>query len=170
MTASEPDAPGALLTLLFTDIEGSTVMLERLGDAYIGLLDDHHRLIRAAIAASDGREVDTAGDSFFAVFPSASAAVQCAIAAQAAIAEHPWPEGISLLVRMGIHSGHPVRRDDTYAGMDVHRAARVMAVAYGGQVLLSESARAGLQTPVRLKDLGYHRLKDLPAPDRKSVV
>ncbi len=163
--AREPAASGAPLTLLFTDIEGSTAILDRLGDAYAGLLDDHHRLTRAALRASGGREVSVSGDSFFAVFPSPSAAVECVIAAQLAFAEHAWPDGLSLRVRMGIHSGRVIEQDGSYAGMDVHRAARVMAVAHGGQVLLTESARTGLDTRVQLRDLGYHRLKDLPAPE-----
>src|SRR5579875_3865221 len=106
--AGEPDASGAPLTLLFTDIEGSTAILKRMGDAYAGVLDDHHRIMRAAVASGGGREVGVFGDSFFVAFPTASAAVECAIAAQRALARHPWPDGLSLLVRMGIHTGRVI--------------------------------------------------------------
>jgi predicted ATPase/class 3 adenylate cyclase len=157
---------GGTLTLLFTDIEGSTRMLDWLGERYRDLLAEHHRLMREAIAAAGGREVDTAGDSFFAVFASAGDAVLCAQRAQRALAECEWPGGVvELRVRMGIHTGAPEGRDGGFVGLDVHRAARVMAVAHGGQVLLTAQAREALGGLVEVRDLGYHRLKDLPAPE-----
>lgn len=162
MAATGSQATGEPVTLLFTDVVGSTAMLDRLGDAYADLLGDHHRLMREAITATGGREVDTAGDSFFVAFPSATAAVECARETQLMFAEHAWPGGGVVLVRMGIHAGHPLVRDRKYVGMDVHRAARVMSVAHGGQVLLTDAARRALDTQTRLRDLGYHRLKDLP--------
>jgi predicted ATPase/class 3 adenylate cyclase len=162
MATTGSQSTGDPVTLLFTDVVGSTAILNRLGQAYADLLDEHHRLMREAISAAGGREVDTAGDSFFVAFPAATAAVQCAVAAQRMFAEHTWPEDTVLLVRVGIHTGHPLVRDGNYVGMDVHRAARVMSVAHGGQVLLTEDACRALDTRVRLRDLGYHRLKDLP--------
>jgi predicted ATPase/class 3 adenylate cyclase len=156
---------GATVTLLFTDIEGSTRMLDGLRDRYRDVLRAHHRVMRDAIAATGGREVDTAGDSFFVVFSSAQAAVDCAARAQRALASREWPAGERPRVRMGIHTGAPTLEGGTFVGMDVHRAARVMAVAHGGQVLLSEDAAQVLGEPGNLLDLGYHRLKDLPAPE-----
>jgi class 3 adenylate cyclase len=116
-------------------------MLDRLGDRYRDLLGEHHRVVREAIAASGGREADTAGDSFFAVFSRASDAVACAQRARRGLGEVEWPGGRPPRVRMGIHTGTPEPEGGDYVGMDVHRAARVMAVAHGGQVLLTEEAR-----------------------------
>jgi predicted ATPase/class 3 adenylate cyclase len=156
---------GGMVTLLFTDIQGSTQMLDRLGPRYRELLREHHRVMREAIVASGGREVGTAGDSFFAVFSRAADAVGCAERAQRGLADAPWPDGGAPSVRMGIHTGTPDIADGDFVGIDVHRAARVMSVAYGGQVLLTEEARGMLDSPAELRDLGYHRLKDLPAPE-----
>jgi predicted ATPase/class 3 adenylate cyclase len=156
---------GDSTTLLFTDIEGSTRMLDRLGESYAGLLTEHHRILREAIAGSGGSEVDTAGDSFFAVFARAADAVACAQRVQLALSEHRWPDGEAPRVRMGIHTGSPSVSDGNFVGIDVHRAARVMAVAYGGQVLLTEQTVRTLEPSIELRDLGYHRLKDLPAPE-----
>jgi predicted ATPase/class 3 adenylate cyclase len=156
---------GGMLTLLFTDIQGSTRMLDRLGERYPDLLAEHHRVMREAIAGAGGREVDTAGDSFFAVFARAGDAVLCAQRAQRALAECEWPAGEVVRVRMGIHTGAPEIHGGDFVGLDVHRAARVMAVAYGGQVLVTEETRGALGARVELRDLGYHRLKDLPAPE-----
>jgi predicted ATPase/class 3 adenylate cyclase len=153
------------LTLLFTDIEGSTRILDQLGERYADLISEHHRVMREAIAASGGREVDIAGDSFFSVFSQAADAIECARHAQLALAEGDWPGGEAPRVRMGIHTGAPEVRDGHFVGMDVHRAARVMAVAHGGQVLLTDAALWALEPPARVSDLGYHRLKDLPAPE-----
>ncbi len=153
------------VTLLFTDIQGSTLMLDRLGDGYAELLAEHHRVMRAAIGDAGGREVSTAGDSFFAVFPTSGAAVDCACRAQLGLRGGRWPDGAAPRVRMGIHTGAPTARDGDFFGMDVHRAARVMAVAHGGQVLLTESACDALGISAPTRDLGYHRLKDLPAPE-----
>ena len=157
---------GAELTLLFTDIEGSTRLLDRLGKRYRDLLREHHRVIREAIAATGGRAVETAGDSFFAVFSRASDAVECARRAQLALAACQWPDGVGPSVRIGIHTGTPTVSDGDFIGIDVHRAARVMAVAYGGQVLLTEQTSSRLRSDVPLRDLGFHRLKDLPSPER----
>jgi len=151
---------------LFTDIEGSTLLLERLGRrAYAEVLADHHRLIRAGVSAHGGREVDTQGDSFFVVFPSASGSVAAAIEIQLALEAHRWAGGERVRVRMGLHAGEASETTTGMVGYDVHRAARVAATAHGGQILLSETAaalvRESLPEGVSLKDLGHHRLKDL---------
>jgi class 3 adenylate cyclase len=159
------------LTFLFTDIEGSTALLGRLGeDAYAQVLAGHHALIRSALAAHDGREVDTQGDAFFAVFSSPRGCVAAVLAMQRAIADRAWTGGEQVRVRMGIHSGEAARTATGLVGLEVHRAARVAAVAWGGQVLVSEAAavlvRDGLPPGVALADLGVHRLKDLGRPER----
>ena len=158
------------VTLLFSDIEGSTVLLGRLGEQYGKALSDQRALMRAAFSASRGRELGTEGDSFFVVFESAADAVGCCVAAQRALAGHGWPGGVAVRVRMGLHSGEPARHEDGYIGMDVHRAARIAAAAHGGQVVMSEATRllAGSLLPagVSVRDLGWHRLKDIEAPER----
>lgn len=156
---------GSAVTLLFTDIEGSTRMLERLGGRYEEVLEEHDRLMRAAIAGAGGREVRTAGDSFFAVFPGAGEAVRCAAEAQRMLGESEWPGGERMLVRMGLHTGAPTAVGEDFLGIDVHRAARVMSVAHGGQVLLTDEVRRALGSGVPVRDLGHHRLKDLSDPE-----
>ncbi len=159
-------APEGTVTLLFTDIEGSTRLLERTGDGYAELLAAHRRLLRAAFASHGGYEVDTAGDAFLVAFASAKEAVAASSDAQQALAGHDWPGGERVWVRMGLHTGEPRLLDGTYVGLDVHHAARVMAAGHGGQVLLSQSTfdLVGETAPVR--DLGRHRLKDLSLPQR----
>jgi len=159
------------LTFLFTDIEGSTALLRRIGqDAYAQVLDDHHSLIRSALAAHDGREVKTMGDGFFAVFSSPSACVAAVLEMQHDLEAHDWPAGERVRVRMGVHTGEASGTASTdLMGLDVHRAARVGALGYGGQVLLSETAAAlvrdRLPPGAALADLGLHRLKDLGRPE-----
>jgi predicted ATPase/class 3 adenylate cyclase len=153
--------------MMFSDIEGSTTLLHRLGEQYAEALFSQRALIRAAIAANDGLEMGTEGDSFFVVFQSAIKAVRCCVESQRSLSTHDWPEGDIVRVRMGLHSGEPVGYEDQhqYIGVDVHRAARIAATAHGGQVVLSEVTRhlVELQLPadVSVKDLGFHRLKDL---------
>lgn len=156
---------GATVAMLFSDIEGSTLMLQRLGERYSDLISEHHRVMRQAIEAAGGRVVRIAGDSFFAVFGQAAEAVSCAQRAQCDLEACEWPGGEAPRVRMGIHAGAPTISDGEFVGVDVHRAARVMSVAYGGQVLLTEDAVRLLGSAVRVLDLGYHRLKDLSAPE-----
>lgn len=149
------------MTFLFTDVEGSTALLDELGtDAYTGALATHRRLVRAALSSHRGVEIETHGDAFFVVFGSARDAVAAAAAAQRALAAGP------IRVRMGMHTGEAILTDQGYVGMDVHRAARVAAVAHGGQVLLSRTTRDLLDRSVAVTDLGDHRLKDLSAPER----
>ena len=158
-------------TFLFTDMEGSTALLGRLGeDGYARVLAGHHALIRSALAAHGGREMDTQGDGFFAVFSSPRGCVAAVLAMQRALAAQAWPGGEQVRVRMGIHCGEAARTAAGLVGLEVHRAARVAAVGYGGQVLVSEAAavlvRDGLAPGAALADLGVHRLKDLGRPER----
>src|SRR5690242_15719735 len=174
-TPGEPDnrgmgeLPTGTITMLFSDVEGSTALLRRLGDGYADALSAHRALLRAAFADYGGQEMGTEGDSFFVVFGSAADAVRCCVAAQRALSGHEWPGGVPVRVRMGLHSGEPVRYEDGYVGLDVHRAARIAAVAHGGQVVLSEATRqlAGSRMPAgaSFRDLGLHRLKDIEAPE-----
>ncbi len=158
-------------TFLFTDIEGSTALLGRLGEGlYAQVLADHHSVIRSGLAAHYGSEVDTQGDAFFTVFASPRACIAAVLEIQRALAVHAWPAGERVLVRMGIHTGEASKTAAGLVGLDVHRAARVAAVGYGGQVLLSETVAAlvrdALPPDAALKDLGVHRLKDLGRPER----
>jgi predicted ATPase/class 3 adenylate cyclase/tetratricopeptide (TPR) repeat protein len=159
------------LTFLFTDIEGSTALVGRLGeDLYAQVLAGHHVLVRSALAAHDGHEVDTQGDAFFAVFSSPRACVAAVLAMQRALQGHAWPGGEPVRVRMGIHCGEATRTAAGLVGLEVHRAARVAAVGHGGQVLVSAAAAAlvrdGLPPGAALADLGTHRLKDLGRPEQ----
>src|SRR6266550_8747165 len=147
------DAPSGTVTLLFTDIEGSTKLLQHSGELYAQLLADHRRLLRAAFDSHDGYEVDTEGDAFFVVFRSAKDAAAAAAEAQRALAEHSWPAANEVRVRMGIHTGAPRLVDRAYVGLDVHRAARVMGAGHGGQVLLSHSTRNQIDDDLHLLDL-----------------
>jgi predicted ATPase/class 3 adenylate cyclase len=157
-------APSGTVTLVFGDIEGSTRLLRRSGEAYPELLSMHRDLIREAFRRHNGFEVDMLADSFFATFASAKDAAAAAVDAQKALSGHEWPDGHEIRVRMGLHTGEPRLIGDRYVGLDVHHGARVMAAGHGGQVLVSESTRALLDDDVRLRDLGEHRLKDLSGP------
>ncbi len=158
-------------TFLFTDVEGSTALLRQVGEGvYAQVLVGHHAVIRSALAAHGGREVDTAGDGFFAVFSSPRGCVAAALAIQQALAAYPWPGGEQVRVRMGVHCGEAEQTTAGLVGLDVHRGARVAAVAHGGQVLVSETAaalvREALPPGAGLIDLGAHRLKDLGRPEQ----
>ena len=158
------DLPSGTVTFLFTDVEGSTRMLDALGaEAYAGVLAEHLRILREAVERHEGIEVDTEGDAIFAVFGTATGALSAAREAQAGLE----PTGVR--VRMGLHTGTPLRTDDGYVGIDVHRAARIAAAGHGGQVLISSTTAslvAGSSDELTLTDLGEHRLKDLAAPER----
>jgi predicted ATPase/class 3 adenylate cyclase/DNA-binding CsgD family transcriptional regulator len=166
--ANASDLLTGTVTLLFTDIEGSTRLLEQLGESYPSVLSECRALLRAAFREHHGYEVDTQGDSFFVAFARASDAISAAVAAQQALATHPWPEGVTVRVRMGLHTGEPELVSEGYVGLDVHRAARIMSAGHGGQVLLSQTTRDlvehDLPDGVSLRDLGEHRLKDLQRP------
>lgn len=148
-------------------------MLAALGDRYPAVLADHHRLIREAVAGGGGVEVDTAGDGFFAVFASARSAVAAALTAQRLLADHRWPEGHPLKVRMGLHTGEATRGSTGYVGMDVHRAARIMGSAHGGRWSCPRPPPGLLrddQSGWVVGDLGRYRLKDLPTPEHLFQV
>jgi DNA-binding NarL/FixJ family response regulator len=147
------------ITLLFTDIEGSTRLVQELGNGYPAALEEHRRAVRAALAAAGGEEIDCRGDEFSAAFADPDAAVSAARAIQEA------QNGV-VRVRIGIHTGEPLRIEGAYVGIDVHRAARICAAGHGGQVLLSETTRAALPDPNGLRDLGAHQLRGLNQPER----
>jgi predicted ATPase/class 3 adenylate cyclase/DNA-binding CsgD family transcriptional regulator len=160
--------PTSTITLLFTDIEGSTRLLTSLGERYADMLAEYRQLLRGVFEHWHGHEVDTQGDAFFVVFARAADAVSAAVEAQRALAAHVWPEGIEVRVRMGLHTGEPSLVTEGYTGVVVHQAARIMSAGHGGQVLLSQATRElvehNLPDGVALQDMGKHRLKDLQRP------
>ena len=162
--------PTGTLTFLFTDIEGSTRMLSALGEQYPAVLETHSQILRKAIGEQEGTELSTEGDAFFAVFPSAAQAILAAVNAQKRLSQGPWPDGVEVRVRMGLHTGEGRPGGDNYVGLDVHRAARISAAGHGGQVLISDATRgvvaSELPPDVTLRSLGEHQLKDLPASER----
>jgi ABC-type transport system substrate-binding protein/class 3 adenylate cyclase/streptogramin lyase len=165
-----PERPTGTVTFLFTDIEGSTRLLQQLRDRYGEVLSAHARLLREAIEQFNGHEIDTQGDAFFAAFARARDAVAAAVAAQRALAVERWPDGVAVRVRMGLHTGEPLVGGERYVGMGVHRGARICAAGHGGQVLLSNTTRElvedDLPDDIRVRDLGEHELKDLKRPER----
>ncbi len=165
----KPALSGGTVTFLFTDIEGSTKLLQRLGDDYASALADQRLILREAFEKYHGREIDTQGDSFFVTFNRSLEAVQAVIEAQRCLASHNWPQGATVRVRMALHTGEPKIGPTGYVGLDIHRAARICSAGHGGQVLLSGSTRAlveqSLPEGASLRDLGEHRLKDLRAPE-----
>jgi predicted ATPase/class 3 adenylate cyclase len=162
--------PTGTVTFFFSDIEGSTKLIQQLGEQYPDVLLAHHTVQRQALAANGGHELRTEGDSFFIVFESALEACAGAAAVQNMLALHSWPQGGQVRVRIGLHTGEATLVGNEYLGLDVHRAARVASAAHGGQVLVSETTRAlvdhALPQGLTLKDLGMHRLKDLARPER----
>jgi predicted ATPase/class 3 adenylate cyclase len=164
------ELPTGTVTFLFTDIEGSTRLLQELGDRYAAVRDDHAAILRHAIQEGGGVEVNTEGDSFFAAFRSPAGAVRAAVTAQRGLAGHDWSPGPPVHVRLGLHTGDGTLGGDDYVGIDVHRAARIAGAAHGGQILLSDSTRAlvehALPEGASLRDLGQHRLKDIAFPER----
>jgi predicted ATPase/class 3 adenylate cyclase len=164
-----PALPTGTVTFLFTDIEGSTRLVQALGDGWVPVLEAHNRLIEHAIDVNHGLVVKTEGDSFFAVFSGASDAVAASLEAQRALMRHEWPSNGVVRVRMGLHTGLGALGASDYVGLDVHRAARIADSAHGGQVVLSEPTAVlverTLPAEVTLRDLGKHRLKDLAEPE-----
>jgi class 3 adenylate cyclase len=161
-----PQLPVGTVTFVFTDIEGSTRLLQELGDEGYGRVSgEHRRVIREAFGARGGTEIDTQGDAFFFSFPRARDAVGAAVDAQRALRDHEWPEGNAVRVRMGLHTGEPHVGEEGYLGLDVVRAARISAAGRGGQILISETTRAllGNELPegVVVHDLGKQELKDV---------
>jgi class 3 adenylate cyclase len=157
--------PSGTVTFLFTDIEGSTELIRRLGDGYTDVLAEQRRILRETLGAAGGREIDTQGDAFFFSFERARDAIEGAVAAQRALSAQSWPDGVSVKVRMGLHTGEPAVGEEGYVGLDVVRAARICSAGHGGQILLSETTRvlAGSQLPegATLHDLGRQKLKDV---------
>jgi YVTN family beta-propeller protein len=169
------DLPTGTVTFLFTDIEGSTRLLNLLGgERYHGVLAEHQRLLREAVMEVGGREIDTQGDAFFFAFAGAKDAVAAAIGGQRALAAFPWPDGLQVRVRMGLDTGEPTVGRGRYVGLGVHRTARIMAAGHGGQILLSATTHNlvhdELPDGVLLRDLGEQRLKDLERPVRLYQV
>jgi predicted ATPase/class 3 adenylate cyclase len=160
--------PSGTITFLFSDIEGSTRLLEELGDRYVALLQEHNRIFREVIREDEGAEVSTEGDSFFVVFRSPLSAVDAAAHIQRRLADAPF--AATVRVRMGLHTGQGHLAGGDYVGIDVHRAARIAAAGHGGQILVSDTTRAlvepDLPPTFALLDLGLHRLKDLAHPER----
>jgi predicted ATPase/class 3 adenylate cyclase len=154
------DLPTGTVTFLFTDIEGSTRMLQALGPRYVDVLLEHRRVLREVFGRNHGIEFGTEGDAFFVAFASATDAANATIEGQRALAAGP------VKVRMGLHTGEPDVASGDYVGIDVHRAARIASTAHGGQVVISERTRSFLKEPVEIHDLGLHRLKDLAAPEK----
>src|SRR6266542_4220315 len=175
-TLDSPERLSGAVTFLFTDIEGSTRLVKQLRERWGPVVADHQRILREAFAAHRGQEIDTHGDAFFVAFGTARDAVLAASEGQRALAEHIWPEGAELQVRMGIHSGQAAHSEDRYLGLAVHRAARICAVANGGQILLSQTTVNLLEdeeeelSGIELRDLGEQRLKDLHRPVRLSQL
>ncbi|HZK50305.1 MAG TPA: adenylate/guanylate cyclase domain-containing protein [Actinomycetota bacterium] len=164
-----PSLPSGTVTFLFSDIEGSTELLKQLGDDFAQLLAAHRSILRDSFGAHDGREIDTQGDALFYAFPRAHAAVAGAVEAQRALTAYEWPGGSTVRVRIGLHTGEPVLGEEGYTGIDVVRAARIGAIAAGGQVLLSETTRAlasaDMPDGVDVSPLGPRRLKGIDEPE-----
>jgi predicted ATPase/class 3 adenylate cyclase/DNA-binding XRE family transcriptional regulator len=167
--APEIHFPSGTVHLLFSDIGGSTQLTQRLGETYVEVLERHQHILRGTFTKWNGYEVSTHGDSFFAVFSRATDAIAAAVEAQRALAREEWPLDIRLQIRIGIHTGEPILMNQDYVGVDVHRAARICAAAYPGQVLLSNQTRVmverHLPPDVTLRELGKYRLKDLNEPE-----
>ncbi|HEY9288202.1 MAG TPA: adenylate/guanylate cyclase domain-containing protein, partial [Candidatus Dormibacteraeota bacterium] len=157
--------PTGTVTFFFSDIEGSTKLIQELGDAYPEALLAHHSIQRETLKAHHGHELRTEGDSFFIVFGSALDACAGAAAVQRALQAHQWPRQATVRIRIGLHTGEAVLVGNEYLGLEVHRAARIASAAHGGQVLLSETTRSlvenALPAELSVRELGTHRLKDL---------
>jgi DNA-binding NarL/FixJ family response regulator/class 3 adenylate cyclase len=164
------ELPTGTVTFLFTDVEGSTALVGELGDEYGQVLAEHRRLLREAVAASDGHEIDARADEFFAVFQRTRDAVEAALRAQREFGAYAWPPSGTVRIRAGIHTGEPVVGESGYEGLDVHRVARICAAGHGGQVLVSQTTRnlleAGQVLEAEFQDLGEHELRGLPRPER----
>jgi class 3 adenylate cyclase len=162
--------PAGTVTLLFSDIEGSTRLLQQLGDEYAGVEAEHRRIMRQSCTEAGGHEIDRQGDAFFFSFTRARDAVAGAVSAQRALAMNHWPDGVEVKVRMGLHTGEPSVGDEGYLGLDVVRAARIGAAAHGGQILVSETTKALLGSAADVEDVGEHTLKDMDHPERLYQV
>jgi class 3 adenylate cyclase len=161
--------PRGTVTFLLTDIEGSTRLLQRLGDDYTGLLRDVRALIRTSVRAASGHEVDARADEFFAVFRRPAHALDSALAIQRALREKTWPQNAEVRVRIGMHTGRPTLTDTGYVGIAVHIAARICYASHGGQILLSSAARESfterLAQGLSFRSLGRYSLHGLAEPE-----
>ena len=170
-----PSLPTGTVTFLFSDIEGSTMLLKRLGDAaYAELLATHRQLMRETFAGFGGQEIDTQGDAFFYSFPRARDGVAAAVEVQRAHAKAGWPKEADVRLRIGLHTGEPAVGDEGYTGLDVVRASRISALGRGGQVLLSDTTRAivaaDLPDGVELRPVGERQLRDIDRPEPLSEL
>jgi class 3 adenylate cyclase len=160
--------PKGHITFLLTDLEGSTELLARLGERYGPLLADVRRLVRAAVRSAGGHEVSARGDDVFAVFESASAALDASLAIQRAVPTRAWPDRSDVRLRIGLHRGRPELTDTGYVGLSVHAAARICFAAHGGQIVMSSAVRTAvlesLADGVSLRSLGRWRFRGLPEP------
>lgn len=161
--------PKGRVTFLLTDVEGSTDLLHRLDDRYASLIAAVRRAMRNVVRETGGREVDARADDLFAVFEQAPAALEAALAIQRAMQTGPWPEGVDVRVRIGVHSGRPTLTETGYVGLSVHTAARICYAAHGGQIILSSAVRAAvlesLAEGVSLRSLGSWRFEGLREPE-----
>ena len=157
--------PRGQVTFLLADIEGSTGLLHELGDRYGGALVQLRRLLRSEVRAAGGREIDARGDEYFGVFELADDAVAAAIAIQRRVRDHPWPDGVALRIRIGLHTGRTSLNETGYVGLAVHTVARVCTSGHGGQIVISAATREALNAPlpdgVTLRSLGTWRLNGL---------
>jgi class 3 adenylate cyclase len=163
------DLPAGTVTFLFTDVEGSTRLLARLGTSYRDAMHEHRRLVTEGVEGAGGIVYGVFGDAVSAVFGTAADAVEAATTSQRAFSAASWPDEAPIRIRIGIHTGDAIVESDEYLGLDVHRTARICAAGHGGQVLLSKPAYGSLGAPphgVAFRDLGTHQLKDLPEPDQ----
>ena len=159
--------PRGMVTFLVTDVEGSTKLLERLGDAYASVLRDVRSLIRASVRRAGGHEVDARADEFFAAFADTAGAFEAAVEIQRALASRDWPRGEKVCVRVGIHTGRPTLSESGYVGIAVHTAARICSAGHGGQILASSLAIAELKSAadgIRFRSLGEYALPSLKDP------
>ncbi len=158
--------PSGFVTMLMTDIEGSTALVQRLGGRYEALIDDVWTIMRRSVAGAGGHEVEARADEFFAAFECPRSAVDAALTAQGAFLGRSWPDELDVRVRMGIHSGYPTSTETNYIGMDVHTAARICAAGHGRQVVVSgntrEAVKASAPEGVRFRALGSYRLRGIP--------
>jgi class 3 adenylate cyclase len=166
---SEPvDLPSGFVTMLMTDIEGSTALVRHLGERYSELIDEVWSILRGGVVAAGGREVEARADEFFAVFESPRSAVDAAVALQFELLGRSWVDNLDVRVRIGIHSGYPTSTNTNYVGIDVNTASRITAVGHGGQVVVSANTREGVMASapkgVRFMALGTYKLRGLPEP------
>lgn len=167
--AKQPiELPTGFVTMLMTDIEGSTALVHELGDGYREVIDSVRSVLRDTAVRGGGVVVETRADEFFAVFVLPGQALDAAVAMQRDLRTRGWPNGLVVRVRIGIHSGEPTVNDSNYIGMDVHTAARICAAAHGGQIVVSSATRLAAmrttQETIRFRSLGAHRLRGIPEP------